>query len=215
MNEKITYIMDPLCGWSYGNSNNFSDFYKEYKDIYEFEIIAGGIKVNDQVSVGGSRMAKYVKTASKRIAQRSGAIFSDNYFNNLAMNPNYTFDSMPASKAITCVKILSPNQSIPYAHRLQLAQFEEGKDNNNEEILADIAMEFGIAKKDFLSMYRSELASSTTKEDFTKVRQMQVELFPSIYVFFGTKYTMIGSGFMTVEEMRRAISVCFVDLKKY
>lgn len=212
MKEKITYFMDPLCGWSYANSQNFLEFFKENKEIYEFEIVPGGIKINCQASFGGGDMADYVKKASTRIHQRTGAIFSVKYFKNLASNPMYLFDSKPSSKAIVTMKLLAEDVSIPFAHRLQTVQFYEGKNINDDEVLAEIAGEFGIKKKLFSTMYRSELVSDTTNDNFSKTRRMKVDSFPSLYISAGDKFKNIGNGYMSVEEMRKAVSFCYVNL---
>lgn len=212
MKEKIIYVMDPLCGWSYANSANFLEFYKENKDVYEFEILSGGIKINSQVSFGGGEMATYVQAAAARIHKRTGAVFSSGYFKNLASNSKYIFDSKPSSRAIVAIKFLDKDLSIPFAHRLQIVQFDEGKDINDEDVLAQIAIEFSISKEDFLPMYRSQLVTDSTTEDFTKAREMNVDSVPSMYISIGRKFKIIGTGYMTVEEMRRAVSFCFVDL---
>lgn len=212
MKEKITYVMDPLCGWSYANSANFLQFYSEYNDVYEFEILLGGIKINNQVSIGGGEMAEYVKAAGARIEKRTGAVFSAEYFKNLASNPQYIFDSRPSSKAIVAMKLLNKEFAIPFAHCLQVVQFKEGRDINSEAVLVEVASEFDVDKDDFIAMYRSELVSDSTNADFATARRMKVDSFPCMYISIGESFKPIGVGYMTVEEMRKAISFCFVVL---
>ncbi|WP_260128811.1 hypothetical protein [Elizabethkingia anophelis] len=40
---KLIYIMDPLCGWCYGNSDNILELFEKYKNDIKFEILPGGM----------------------------------------------------------------------------------------------------------------------------------------------------------------------------
>ena len=37
--SKLVYIMDPHCGWCYGNNRSMSDLYDLLQNEYDFEII--------------------------------------------------------------------------------------------------------------------------------------------------------------------------------
>lgn len=45
MSEKIklTYVMDPQCGWCYGNSENITALQEVFKDDFDFELLVGGM----------------------------------------------------------------------------------------------------------------------------------------------------------------------------
>jgi len=205
--------MDPLCGWSYANSANFVKFYKEYKDEYDFEILVGGIKLGEECTTGGPDMLEYIKRKGRRITQLSGAKFSDEYFSNLASNEEYVFDSFPSSIAIVTVKYLNNEAAILYADELQRTQFEEGKDNNCENVLADIAMKFGINRNEFLEMYRSERAMDLTLEDFVRVREIGVDSFPVMYLQSGDDIKLLAKGYLTMNEMEKSLAFCFKNLR--
>ena len=36
---KLIYIMDPLCGWCYGNSDNVLELFEKYNNDIKFEIL--------------------------------------------------------------------------------------------------------------------------------------------------------------------------------
>lgn len=213
MKNKIIYVMDPLCGWTYGNSENFLNFYNEYKDVFEFEILPGGIKINEEVCVGGKEMTDYVRKTGKIIQSLTRAEFSERYFEQIAGNSRYLFDSTPPSKAIITVNFIDAEKSIPYAHLLQVSAFVYGDDINDEGVLARLAEESGIDRSDFIDLYSSELVSDITKSNYTKVRKMNVDSFPSIYIKLGSKIKNIGYGYMSQEELRKAAAFCFVDLQ--
>lgn len=210
MKQKILYVMDPLCGWSYGNSSNFLEFYEEYRDVYDFEIIVGGIKTDNGVSLGGEQMTNYIRQTGAIINKISGAIFSEKYFENLASNPEYTFDSRPPSKAIVTVRFIDKKLAIPFADRLQQREFVDGKNINDDKVLARIASEFGIDTDSFLELYNSELVMNATNADFRRVRDMNVDSFPSIYISLDGHIKNISNRYMTVDEMKKAVAFCYV-----
>lgn len=41
--SKLIYVMDPLCGWCYGNSVNTQHLYDTYKNQIDFEILPAGM----------------------------------------------------------------------------------------------------------------------------------------------------------------------------
>lgn len=212
--DKILYVMDPLCGWSYGNSENAVSFYNEFKDEYEIELLSGGIKIGEEVTCGGDKMEEYIRRKGKRIAQVSGMEFTDVYYKNLVTSSEYQFNSVPSSRAIASVKLLNSDLVFAYADRLQKAQFIDGKDNNAENILADIAESLGIIRHDFLEKYRSEKSLSKMNEDFKLVRTMNVTTFPSLYLQIDSELVLLGKGYMTESEMVKSLTFCFKRLKE-
>lgn len=40
---KVTYVMDPQCGWCYGNSENITALQKEFEEEFDFELLVGGM----------------------------------------------------------------------------------------------------------------------------------------------------------------------------
>jgi putative protein-disulfide isomerase len=47
---KLIYIMDPLCGWCYGNSDNVLELFEKYKNEIKFEILPGGMWVGENIT---------------------------------------------------------------------------------------------------------------------------------------------------------------------
>ena len=43
--NRLIYVMDPQCGWCYGNSHNMTSIYSKYKSLIDFKFMnaRGGI----------------------------------------------------------------------------------------------------------------------------------------------------------------------------
>ena len=59
--SKLIYVMDPLCGWCYGNSANTQHLYDTYKNQIDFEILPAGMWIGENARKQSKPMAQYIK----------------------------------------------------------------------------------------------------------------------------------------------------------
>ena len=48
-NLKVIYCTDALCGWCFGMSDDISKLYEEFKDRVEFDLLNGGLFLDERV----------------------------------------------------------------------------------------------------------------------------------------------------------------------
>lgn len=212
MKETLIYVMDPICGWSFGNSANILAIYNDFKDEYEFEIISGGIKIANETESGSADMYAYTKHRAGQIAKLTERHISDTFFNQIAINPAYVFDSTPPSRAIAAMKLINNTQAIIYAHYLQDAYFINGQNISDIEVASAVAMLVGVDKATFISAYKSPEAEALVQADYDKARAMKVDSFPSLYLSSKGNLMQLAKGLMPEQSIRQSLSFCFKPL---
>lgn len=102
---KLIYVMNPLCGWCYGNYVTTERLYETYHSRIGFEILPAGMWVGTNARKQSKQMAAYIKKHDLQIQHATRTAFGDSYF-ELIEDENVVLDSEIPSRAIVTVKTL-------------------------------------------------------------------------------------------------------------
>lgn len=108
---KIIHIMDPLCGWCYGNTENTVKLYQKYKYRLDFEIIPAGMWTGSNVRKQSPQMVNFFLKHDAVVAARTGAAFGKEYA--ALLEQEIDRDSEAPSLAIVTVKKIAPELVVP------------------------------------------------------------------------------------------------------
>jgi putative protein-disulfide isomerase len=86
---KLVYVMDPLCGWCYGNALNTEKLFTEFRNEIDFEILPAGMWAGNHVKKQAPYLANYFIKNDAQIAQRTGTPFGSEYFEFIQKNLCY------------------------------------------------------------------------------------------------------------------------------
>jgi putative protein-disulfide isomerase len=175
---KLFYVMDPLCGWCYGNSSNTQKLYNKYKEILDFEILPAGMWTGANARKQSKPMAEYIKKHDLQVQHTTGTAFGEAYF-KLIENEDVILDSEVPSRAIVTVKKLWISEALPFAIEVQKARYLHGKDLNNDETYLSICKNLGLNKKDFLDVFHSETIKNETQGTFA-LAQKYASSYPTL-----------------------------------
>lgn len=200
---KLIYIMDPLCGWCYGNSNNTQKGYDKYNDILDLEILPAGMWTGINTRKQSKQMAQFIKKHDPQVQQTTGTEFGKDYFKFIE-NEEIVLDSEIPSRAIVTVKKLSASQVIPFAIEVQKARYLFGKDLNTDETYLTICNSLGIDKIEFLKIFHSELIKNDTQEIFA-LAQKYASSYPTLLAEKGGKTYILEQGYAPFETIVKQI----------
>lgn len=163
--KKIIYVMDPLCGWCYGNHQNIERLYLNYNAEFDFEILPAGMWSGANVRKQTPQMAKYIANHDRQIAKTCGVIFGVSYFDFLE-NEEAILDSEIPSRAIVSVMQMEETQTVPFVIEVQKARYYHGQDLNEERTYTSICEQLGLDIDTFLSLFHSEEIRKKTQNTF-------------------------------------------------
>lgn len=204
MKPVIYYCYDAYCGWCYGFSTVMKKIAAEYKDVFTFEVLSGGmIPAENPRPI--STTAAYIREAYPRVEELTGIKFGDEYLWHIR-NPEQS-DWFPHSEkaaiALCIFKELYPEQQVAFAAELQHALHYEGRDLTDDEAYRHLLEKYSMDADDFYKKLHSEEYLEKAHYEFTLCKQLQVTGFPAVLLKVGdTKFYLVARGYTSYEDIK-------------
>lgn len=196
---KLIYVMDPLCGWCYGNYRNTLQTAERYKDSIPFEIIPGGMWAGQNVRKQSKQMAAYFIKHDQQIASLTGTAFGAAYFKFISQD-EVVLDSEIPSRAIVTVQQFWPEKNVAFAAAVQKERYFYGKDLNLDLTYQEMLDSLGIEKDLFFKHFHSPEMKAATQEAFAKAADYAMS-YPSLLLDTGSEMLLIEQGYSSLEEI--------------
>lgn len=146
--DVLHYIHDPLCGWCYGAA----PLVAAAREVLPVRAHGGGMMARRPVT---AELRDYVMPHDRRIAQLTGQVFGEAYFNGLLTDTGAVYDSAPPTAAILAVQALKGEEAgLDMLAALQDAHYRHGRRIADEATLVELAQSLGIAADDFTHAMR-------------------------------------------------------------
>lgn len=197
--KKIIYVMDPHCGWCYGNGENITAIYDQFKSKYEFEILVGGMMLGTNAPRGGASLNQFIQEHVPPMSQRTGAIVSEKYY-DLSKDSSYVFSSLEPSAAIVLIKEISPSNSFVFATAVQKAIFVEGKRFDKLDTYITILEKLNIDKEVFANRWMSKANIEKTELEFDKADKY-AQSYPTMLIEENGSFKELASGYFEKQTM--------------
>ncbi|WP_243230404.1 DsbA family protein [Flavobacterium pectinovorum] len=196
---KLIYIMDPLCGWCYGNIVNTQKIYNKYKDILDFELLPAGMWTGANTRSQSKAMAQYFKKHDLQVEQTTGTEFGEDYF-ILIEDENIVLDSELPSRAIVAVKKLWPEKTVSFTAEVQKARYLHGKDLNSNQTYLQICDDLKLDIEQFIEAFHSDFIKKDTLETFEQARQYATS-YPTLLLEIKNKKFILEQGYAGFETI--------------
>lgn len=200
---KIIYVFDPMCGWCYGFSKVMHDFKTKFNNDYDFEIISGGMVLNEREGPIGD-FADYILGAYPRVEEYSGIKFGQPYLDGLKTKKIWTGSSTPTI-AIETFKLFEPKKAIEFAELVQKAYYQEGKDMRDVNVYLNLIKPFNINEAEFLKHFKSEEMRKAATDGYQQAANYGVTGYPNVIMVWKGKYYMVAKGFTSYDQFVKTI----------
>ncbi|MFT4753409.1 MAG: putative protein-disulfide isomerase [Salibacteraceae bacterium] len=198
--NKLIYVMDPLCGWCYGNSENILAIKNEFSDKFEFEILMGGMRISPNTQTGGPELSQFMKEHGPPMEQTTGVQLSDAFY-ALANNPEYVFNSLEPCAASVLVKQLQPTVAFEFASAVQKRFYQEGTKLDQLSTYQPILKELGMDTEKFKWLWMTPENLKATQEEFTRASTLATG-FPTFLIEINGEIGKINAGYFQLEAMQ-------------
>jgi putative protein-disulfide isomerase len=116
-------------------------------------------------------------------------------------------NSEMAAIAMAIFRELYPDQTIAFASDLQYALYEEGRDLTDKEAYRHLLEQYDIDADVFYQKLASEAYKEKAYYDFSLIKQLRVNGFPSVFLQLDdAKLYMISRGFSTLEDVEQRMN---------
>lgn len=196
---KLIYVMDPLCGWCYGNYRNTLQTAERYKDSIPFEIIPAGMWAGQNIRKQSKQMAAYFIRHDEQIASLTGTAFGADYFKFISQH-EVVLDSEIPSRAILTVQQFWPEKNVAFAAAVQKERYFYGKDLNLDLTYQEMLDALGIEKELFFKHFHDTEMKAVTQDAFAKAADYAMS-YPTLLLDTGSELLLIEQGYSPLEEI--------------
>lgn len=200
----IIYCYDAYCGWCFGFSKVIRRLFEEYKEVFDFEVLSGGMIPKESAQPIGI-MASYIKEGYKRVEELSGVKFGEDYLwhiNNPDRSDWFPHSETPAI-ALAIFRDYHPHDTILFATDLQDALHVEGRDLTDGEAYRHLLEKYDIPADAFYERLNSDEYLDRARHDFAMVKQLQVTGFPAVLLQADElKFYLLGRGYTDYDTMK-------------
>lgn len=200
----LLYVYDPLCGWCYGFGPVIEQISRNYQTTVDIEIISGGMVMGDRIQPVGA-MSSYILESIPRLERMSGVTFGEPY-KELIKEGSYVTSSEKPSIALCVFKSFKNTDAIAFSHAIQKSYFVEAKDLNQDSTYANLATQFGIDKKVFLSRMQDSVFFNLAHAEFNRANALKVTGFPTLFEKTETGFAIITEGFTNYQSVEKYLN---------
>lgn len=200
MNDKeisLIYVWDAYCGWCYGFSKSIRTLHENHPEL-PLTLVSGGLFEGDRSLP--LKAYPHIPEANKRISQLTGAVYGEAYLELLA-NGTFVMDSEVAAIGFSALRSLAPERAVYFASAMQHAFYYEGKSLSDLETYREIAIAHNLDPDLVIERMKEKDTIDDAYADFAKVRQLNVNSYPTLLLKKGDEYISLGGGAMTAEKL--------------
>jgi putative protein-disulfide isomerase len=208
---RLLCFLDAMCSWCYGFSPVMEKIAEHFGGRLEYFTFSGGLRPFNTEPMAPEMRAKLAQIY-QRIGEVSGQPFTST---PRSMDPDFIYDTEPASRAIVTMRFLKPEQDYSYYLTIQQAFYAYGDDITQEEVLAAYAERFDVPQETFLEAFRSEKIREATMSDFRVAQKFGITGFPTLVLHRldgqnPQAMLLVGQGYAPIEDMIERIEAALV-----
>ncbi len=201
--EKIIYVYDPMCGWCFGFGKVMEQFFEEYKDTFDFDVISGGMNVGEREGEVGD-FADYILGAYTRVEEYSGMKFGESYLAQLRTKKLW-LSSVKPSIALEVFKSFNKKDVVHFSHQIQKAFFINGTDLREDNVYKDLIKPYQIPEKEFIEKLKSEEFRKSATDGFQTAANWGVTGYPMVIYIHNNTYYAIAKGFTDLKTLKETL----------
>ena len=191
------YVTDPMCSWCWGFSPVIESIRDEYKDRADFSIVVGGLRVGTKDTMTDS-VRDTVVHHWKEVNKQTGQPFNFDF----DVPEGFVYDTEPACRAVVTVRELDDTLVFGYLREVHRAFYLKNRNVVDTEILADIAVDTGIPRSDFLTRFEAADTRQKTLDDFAQALEWGIRGFPSVVLRERDRLRLLTVGYQGLESLR-------------
>lgn len=163
----------------------------EQQPDIEVDIVPGGLMAG-AAAKPYLEMSEYIKGAQLKLKEITGRMPSEAFHAMIAAPDGPMASSEPPSHAVLQMKALAPDRAVEFAHLLQNAHFDGGKDLNDPATYNDLCTEHGLPMLDTAAITKASMADSMVADSFARCRKLGPSGYPTIFVV-DQNNTLVGT----------------------
>ncbi len=132
----LYWIIDPLCGWSYGALPLLNRIAQHFPRQH---ILPGGLFIGTQRRRLNADWLAHVNEHDARIAALTGMTFGNDYRQTLLADSELILDSLPATRGLLAARRFAlPGADLNFLNAIQRAWYQDGQNITRPEVVNQV-----------------------------------------------------------------------------
>lgn len=203
---EILYVFDGYCGWCWGISDVVARLSREFGDRFSFSALSGGLITGERIGPLGDFSA-YIEKAIPRVAQMTGAHFSEAYVARIRDRSTMQDSRVPAAVFAAVLAAKPGTDTIQLAHDLLALNFTEGRDMSRYEEYQQLITAYGLDAGPTIAELSANRHLAAAEQQFAFARDIGAEAFPTIVYGRDGQYFPLCQGYQSYENLAHALDV--------
>ncbi|MFO1481050.1 MAG: DsbA family protein [Turneriella sp.] len=203
---EIIYVFDGYCGWCWGISEVVTRLARDFSDRFRFSALSGGLITGERIGPLGDFSA-YIEKAIPRVAQMTGAVFSEAYVARIRDRTTQQDSRVPAAVFAAVLAAKPGTDTVQLAHDILVLNFTKGRDMSRYDEYAGLLTAYGLDAKQTLSELAENRYLPGAEQQFTFARDIGAEAFPTIVYGRNGQYFPLCQGYQSYENLAHALDV--------
>ncbi len=175
--KSVIYVMDAYGGWCWGFSQRMREFEATDLHCVAFAAISGGLFIGERAKSIASY--PHIPEANERIAQMTGATFSDEY-RALPPQGDMLMNSLDTAAGLAVLRAQAPERAVYWAHKMQAAFYGHSLSLSEHATIGGIAAANGLDEAAALRDIKSGTGDTLARSDIELTRQLGVSSYPTL-----------------------------------
>lgn len=173
----------------------------EYGGDFDIRLVMGGLRPGKLAQTMTPAIARVIRHHWREVAKMTGQKFDESFFER----DGFVYDTEAAAKAVIVMEQLAPQHAYAYYHEIQSAFYARNQDITAVEVLAALALPYGVAPEDFARNFASEECHKETWGQFTFSGSLGIRGFPALVLETDGRYMLITRGWQPFVQMQQVI----------
>ena len=191
MTAQLVYFADPMCSWCWGFKPSLMAVLDRYGANLPLRMIMGGLRPGTTEPMDRAQKAK-IKEHWQQVQEASGQPFRFDFFDQ----DGFVYDTEPACRAVVTGGSLAPELVFGLLIAIQAGFYEENRDVTDPEVLADLALDAGYDRDEFLDHFDGAEMVKATADGFELSQSVGITGFPTLLIGDDESgYDLVCAGF--------------------
>jgi len=193
----LYYIHDPMCSWCWGFVDVLSRLKMELPKSVQFKSILGGLADDSDLPMPEKMQAAISNTWLTIQETIPGVVFNYDFWKlNQPRRSTY-----PACRAVIAARIQAPDYDERMTRIIQDAYYKQARNPSDYKVLIQLADEIGLDAKRFENDILSSIVEDELMSEISFSRQMNVNSFPSLILYFNDQYLTLPHDYLHENSM--------------
>ncbi len=195
--NQLVYFADPMCSWCYGFSPVIAALAERFEDRLPLHVVMGGLRAGNTEPMTDTDR-QYIRKAWGEVGAATGEPFDMSFFDR----PVFTYDTVPACRAVISARRLLPRITLPFKTRVSRAFYAENRNMTAPEEIFDVAEEAGFDRAEFSAAFNAPETQNETFRDFLTAQELGIRGFPTVIAGNNERgYALLTNGYRPLDDL--------------